>query len=133
MVIFLLFHHETFFLSAHQKCLINTLPMSTHNICFHVEIRKLVIRVFLLFIAIESYFDLTTGLQIRVRNFKIFFLFLNQNICCGYSKNSLNTTFFLSTQNTCLNSWIRKKSHFYTHYKIAYLDLCVTIPFFIKS
>ena len=26
------------------------------------------------------------GLQIRVRNWKLFFLFLNQNICCGYSK-----------------------------------------------
>ena len=24
--------------------------------------------------------------QIRVRNWKLFFLFLNQNICCGYSK-----------------------------------------------
>ena len=27
-----------------------------------------------------------TGLQIRVRTRKLFFLFLNQNICCGYSK-----------------------------------------------
>ena len=27
-----------------------------------------------------------TGPQIRVRNRKLFFLFLNQNICCGYSK-----------------------------------------------
>ena len=27
-----------------------------------------------------------SGLQIRVRNWKWFFLFLNQNICCGYSK-----------------------------------------------
>ena len=26
------------------------------------------------------------GPQIRVRNWKLFFLFLNQNICCGYSK-----------------------------------------------
>ena len=26
------------------------------------------------------------GLQIYVRNWKLFFLFLNQNICCGYSK-----------------------------------------------
>ena len=24
--------------------------------------------------------------QLRVRNGKLFFLFLNQNICCGYSK-----------------------------------------------
>ena len=27
-----------------------------------------------------------SGPQIRVRNKKVFFLFLNQNICCGYSK-----------------------------------------------
>ena len=27
-----------------------------------------------------------TGLQIRVHTGKLFFLFLNQNICCGYSK-----------------------------------------------
>ena len=27
-----------------------------------------------------------SGLQIRVRTGKLFFLFLNQNICCGYSK-----------------------------------------------
>ena len=26
------------------------------------------------------------GPQIGVRNWKLFFLFLNQNICCGYSK-----------------------------------------------
>ena len=28
----------------------------------------------------------STGLQIRVGNWKLFFLFLDQNICCGYSK-----------------------------------------------
>ena len=28
----------------------------------------------------------------RVRNEKLFFLFLNQNICCGYSKNRLTET-----------------------------------------
>ena len=27
-----------------------------------------------------------SGLQIRVRTGKLFFLLLNQNICCGYSK-----------------------------------------------
>ena len=27
-----------------------------------------------------------TGPQIRVCNWKLFFLFLNQNICCGYSE-----------------------------------------------
>ena len=29
---------------------------------------------------------MNSGTQIRVRNWKYFFLFLNQNICCGYSK-----------------------------------------------
>ena len=32
---------------------------------------------------------------------KIFFLFLNQYICCGYSKNRLNETVLLITQNIC--------------------------------
>ena len=27
-----------------------------------------------------------TGFQLRVRTKKLIFLFLNQNICCGYSK-----------------------------------------------
>ena len=29
-----------------------------------------------------------SDLQIRVRNRKLIFLFLNQNICCGYSNES---------------------------------------------
>ena len=33
---------------------------------------------------------------------KNFFSFLNQNICCGYSKEP-SQCFFWSTQNTCLN------------------------------
>ena len=33
-----------------------------------------------------SELDSTPGPQMRVRNWKLFFLFLNQNICCGYSK-----------------------------------------------
>ena len=31
-----------------------------------------------------------SGLQIRERNGKLFFLFLNRNICCEYSNNRLN-------------------------------------------
>ena len=37
-------------------------------------------------------FDLPTGLQIRVRTRKLFFLFLNQNICCGYSKDKTHVS-----------------------------------------
>ena len=33
---------------------------------------------------------LRPGLQIRVGYCKLFFLFLNQNICCGYSKELSN-------------------------------------------
>ena len=54
-------------------------------------------------------------LQIRVRTGKKKFLFPNQNKCCGYSKEPsqwdsyrLNETVHLSTQNTCLNWWVRK-------------------------
>ena len=51
-----------------------------------------------LFIALDR-----TGINItrrldKVRNQKLFFLFLNKNICCGYSKNRLNDTVLLSTQ-----------------------------------
>ena len=55
-------------------------------------------------------------------DWKSFLLFLNQSICCGYSKepseweygvgtqkNHLNEMVLLSTQNTCLSLWIRKK------------------------
>ena len=31
-------------------------------------------------------YSIKAGLQIRVPNEKLFFLFLNQNVCCGYSK-----------------------------------------------
>ena len=35
---------------------------------------------------------------------KFFLVFLNQNICCGYTqKNRPNKTVLLSTQNKCLN------------------------------
>ena len=56
------------------------------------------------------------GLQIRVCTGKLFSLFIIQNICYGYSKkNRLNEMALLSTQNTCLNGWVGKYIHFYTH------------------
>ena len=39
--------------------------------------------------------------QIRVRNRELFFLFLNQKICCVY--NRLDNMDLLTYQNTCLN------------------------------
>ena len=41
----------------------------------------------------------TAGLKLRVPKRKIIFLFLNQNICCGSSKNRLNEMDLMSTQN----------------------------------
>ena len=53
----------------------------------------------------ENY--LFKGLQMKVLIVKLLFLFLTQNICCVYSKNRLNETVLLSTQNTSLK-WVRK-------------------------
>ena len=47
-----------------------------------------------------------TGLQISVCIWKLFFVFFNQNICCGYSKDSM------STNNTCLNLLVRNKQFY---------------------
>ena len=41
--------------------------------------------------------------RIRVRNIELVFLFLNQQICCVYSKNRLDDMVLLSIQSTCLN------------------------------
>ena len=46
--------------------------------------------------------------QIRVRNWKLFSYFLNKTYLVGIQKNRLIETVLLSTQNTCLNWWIRK-------------------------
>ena len=40
------------------------------------------------------------------------FLFLNQYICCGYSKEPSSWDGFLSTKNIHLNWWVRKYSSF---------------------
>ena len=42
--------------------------------------------LFLLKIRDTENSDDVPGPQIRMRNWKLFFLFLSQNICCGYSK-----------------------------------------------
>ena len=34
----------------------------------------------------KDFTKVDAGLKIRVRNENLFFLFLNQNICCGFSK-----------------------------------------------
>ena len=49
----------------------------------HTEVGALLEHFFVLF---ELCWTPHAGLQIRVCNWKLLFLFLNQNICCGYSK-----------------------------------------------
>ena len=48
----------------------------------------------------------------RVCNWKLFSYFSTRTYAVGTQENRLNETVLLSTQNTCLNRWIRKKSHF---------------------
>ena len=52
--------------------------------------------------------DTPAGLELRVRNESLIFLFLNQIICCGSSKNRLNEMVLLSTQNICLKLLARE-------------------------
>ena len=46
--------------------------------------------------------------QIRVRIGKLFLYFSSKTYVVGTQKNRLNETVLLSTQNTCLNYWVRK-------------------------
>ena len=77
-----------------------TLHSLTANGCFRAEATNIILlhgyvllmyvlhtynechRKYLLF---KPHYLQASGLQINVRNWKLFFLFLNQNICCGYS------------------------------------------------
>ena len=51
-----------------------------------------------LLLTIYDNFMIISGLQIRLRNWKIFSLFLNQNICCGYSKEPSQYFLYFSTK-----------------------------------
>ena len=50
---------------------------------------------------VNNFQSCQAGLSLRVCKENLIFLFLNQNICCGYSKELLNETILLSTQNIC--------------------------------
>ena len=52
--------------------------------------------------------DLETGLPIRVLLENCFLYFSSKTYVVGTQKNRLNETVLLSTQNTCLNCWVRK-------------------------
>ena len=55
-----------------------------HILCISCDCDSEMLNVFFL---IYTYFQLiSTGLQLRVSNKNLIFLFLNQNICYGYSK-----------------------------------------------
>ena len=55
------------------------------------------------------------GLQIRVRIGKLFLYFSSKTYVVGTQKNRLNERVLLSTQNTCLNWWVRKQLQFYAN------------------
>ena len=60
--------------------------------------------------------------QIRVGNRNLFYFSIKTYVV-GTQKNRLNETVLLSTQNKCLNRWV-KNNYNYTLKKIPYLDLC---------
>ena len=53
---------------------------------------------------------------------KIIFLFLNQNICCGYSEEPSPRSVLLSTQNICKKLWVREYLQFYAE------NFCLSKP-----
>ena len=53
------------------------------------------------------------------------FLFLNQNICCGYSKTHLNGMVLLSTQKHMFTFMDKKILTILGSKKCLYLDLCL--------
>ena len=55
-----------------------------------------------------------SGILLRVRNRKIFFLFLNQNMLWVHKRTNINETVLLSTQYICSKLWVRKYLQFYT-------------------
>ena len=64
------------------------------------------------------------GLQIRVCNWKLLFLFLNQNICCGYSKElSQWDSSFEHPKHTL--KWVRKYLYIFTP---IFFFFCLTGP-----
>ena len=56
-------------------------------------------------------------LQIRGGSHMIFFLFLHENICCGYSLKRLGEALLMSTHNICFRAEIRKVSIFFVEKK----------------
>ena len=61
----------------------------------------------------KSFIPSGSGLQIRVHNWKLLTLNLNQNICCGYPKNLLNETVLWAPKHMFKLVTKKKKSQFY--------------------
>ena len=72
----------TYVLGVQKNHLIETVLLSTHNIAFGWEIRK----IFFVTLLTKGLIQWHSGLQIGVCNQNEIFLFLNQNIYWGYSK-----------------------------------------------
>ena len=60
-----------------------------------------VVVVFWLIMAFNNFSVILPGFNLRVRNKKLTFLFLNQTYVVGTQKNRLNETVLLITQNIC--------------------------------
>ena len=63
-------------------------------------------------------------MRLRVGTKILIFLFLNQNICCGYSKEPSQWDGSLCTQNICSNWWIIKYLQFYAQ------QFCLSKPIY---
>ena len=86
--VFFLCHAAVFVLCLFRTVLWNGLNLRVFK-CFGVTYMYMTFLFYL--IATRSkgstgHFDVLSSPKIRVRNWKLFFLFLNQNICCGNSK-----------------------------------------------
>ena len=64
--------------------------------------------------------DRGTGLKLRERTKNQFSYFSTKSYVVGTQKNRLNETVLLSTQNICLNWWVRNFLQFYVYF---YLNL----------
>ena len=74
----------------------------------------------------------TTPIILQVNDFisglcsrKIIFLFLNQNICCGYSKEPSQRDVFFEHPKHMLNLWVRKYLQFYNENFCLSKPICI--------
>ena len=114
----LLIEHRLEFVSLKGGSSESTLDKIPH--CWKSRVTA---QICVLLLVLIWYVSESSGLQISVHNWKLFFLFLNQNICCGYSKGLFQWDGSFEYHSTCFNWWIKKETQFYTKIIFAFLDL----------